>query len=519
MNGDIESDVLVIGSGIAGCVTALEAADRGCEVVVLTGSRDPIESNTGHAQGGIIFRGEEDSPDLLVQDILTAGAGVTSPPAAWLLATEGPRLVQELLIDRWQVPFSRNEDGTLNLTREGGHSVARILHADDLTGRAIESTLIAAMQQHPRIALFTGHTAIDLITPSHHSLDPLDVYRDLECIGAYVYDRESNTVKVFRARATVLATGGLGRLYLHTTNPPRSRGDGYAMAARAGARLINMEYVQFHPTTLFRPGADRFLISESLRGEGAELINASGEAFMKRYHPLGALAPRDVVARAIHSQLLERGEECVFLDLSASGMSPDHIRERFPHIYHNCLRFGVDITTQPIPVVPAAHYECGGILVDDWGRTNLARLYAVGEVACTGLHGANRLASTSLLEGLLWGYRAARHLATQGWERSQVHIPPWQEETGRIDPALIAQDESTIRSTMWNYVGLIRSTGRLQRARNDLIQLRQTIENFYRHARLSDSLIGLRNMSEVALLITQAAWHNKTSRGCHFRED
>lgn len=519
MNGDIESDVLVIGSGIAGCVTALEAADRGLEVAILTGSRDPTESNTGYAQGGIIFRGQEDTPELLVQDILTAGAGVTAPPAAWLLATEGPPLVQALLIERWQVPFSRNEDGTLNLTREGGHSTARILHADDLTGRAIESKLIAAAQHHPRITIFPGHTAVDLITPSHHSLDPLDVYRDLECVGAYVYDRESNTVKTFRARATVLATGGLGRLYLHTTNPPRSRGDGYAMAARAGARLINMEYVQFHPTTLFRPGAERFLISEALRGEGAELINASGEAFMKQYHPLGALAPRDVVARAIHSELLERGDECVFLDLSASGMAPDHIRERFPYIYTTCLRFGVDITAQPIPVVPAAHYECGGVLVDSNGQTNLARLYAVGEVACTGLHGANRLASTSLLEGLLWGYRAARHLAAQGLERCRVQIPPWQEETGSIDPALIAQDESTIRSTMWNYVGLIRSTGRLQRARSDLTQLRQTIDSFYRHARLTDSLIGLRNMAEVALLITQAAWHNKTSRGCHFRED
>jgi len=514
-----ESDVLVIGSGIAGCVSALEAADLGLEVILITGSQEPAESNTDYAQGGIIYRGKGDSPDLLVQDILTAGAGVTFPPAARRLATEGPRLVEELLIGKWGVPFSRDEGGQLDLTKEGGHSLARIIHADDLTGRAIERTLIQAVLEHPRITTLTAHAAVDLITPSHHSADPLDIYRDLECVGAYVYHQDQGLVETFLARATVLATGGLGRIFMHTTNPPRARGDGYAMAARAGARLVNMEYVQFHPTTLYHPAAGRFLISESLRGEGAELVTSDGRPFMTKYHPLGALAPRDIVARAIHQEMLERGDHCVYLDLSPSGMTPERIRERFPHIYTTCAQFGLDITQQPIPVVPAAHYECGGILVDEFGRTNIRRLYAVGEVACTGLHGANRLASTSLLEGLVWGYHAAHHLAEQNFPRPACEIPAWQDETGEVDPALIAQDETVIRHTMWNYVGLTRSQRRLERAREGLGHLASMIEKFYRYARLTDPLLGLRNMVEVAQLVTQAAWHNKESRGCHFRED
>lgn len=516
--GTWETDALVIGSGIAGCVTALELAERGVEVLLVTAGRDPWDSNTEHAQGGIIYRGKEDSPELLVEDILRAGAGASLPAAARLLAEEGPRLVEELLIGKWGVPFSRRPDGSLDLTREGGHSVPRIIHADDRTGHAIEQALVQALKEEPKVHVRARHTAVDLLTPSHHSTDPLAVYGPLECVGAYVYDQESGEVHTVLARATVLATGGLGRIYWHTTNPPRARGDGYAMAARAGARLVNMEYVQFHPTALYHPSG-RFLISESMRGEGAELVTSDGKPFMHRYHPEGALAPRDIVARAILNEMLQRGEECVYLDPSTMGMSEEQIKERFPHIYQACLERGIDITREPIPVVPAAHYACGGVLVDEWGRTNIHRLYAVGEVSCTGLHGANRLASTSLLEGLVWGYRAAWHIAEQSYPRPRREIPPWRGETGKVDVALIAQDEAAIRQTMWNYVGLIRSRARLERAKEDLSRLRDTIERFYRQARLTDALIGLRNMVEVALLVTQAAWHNTKSRGCHFRED
>jgi L-aspartate oxidase len=366
-----------------------------------------------------------------------------------------------------------------------------------------------------------GVSAVDLLTLSHHSLDPVDVYEPPTCFGAFVLLRDTGEVVPIFARETVLATGGLGRLFLHTTNPNGARGDGIAIAYRAGARVINLEYIQFHPTALYHPQAERFLISESVRGEGGELIRRDGTRFMKRYHPRGSLAPRDVVARAIHEEMLERGEECVYLDIT--HRDPEWVRHRFPHIHAKCLEHGIDITRQPIPVVPAAHYSCGGVAVDLEGRTSMRRLRAVGEVSCTGLHGANRLASTSLLEGLVWGTAAGESIAREMKRRREAprtpRIEPWRHETEPVDPALILQDWLTIKHTMWNYVGLMRTTKRLERALAFLRELQLEIEEFYARARLSDALLGLRNGCQAAVAVTYAAIQNRVSRGCHYRVD
>jgi L-aspartate oxidase len=518
----IETDALVIGCGIAGASAALSLArDRQRQVTVITRTREPKESNTRYAQGGIVARGPGDSSDLLVKDILHAGAGLSTPAAAYLLAEHGPELVQRILIGKAGVEFDRTNDGKLSYTREGGHSVSRILHVGDATGRAIEEALIAQLRELPNVTLRTGLTAVDLITSPHHSCDPLAIYKPITCHGAYVL--EQNKVHRALAPVTVLASGGVGRIYRHTTNPPGARGDGLAMAYRAGARVINAEYIQFHPTTLAVPGADNFLISEAVRGEGARLYTPDGRHFMDDYAPeWGDLAPRDVVARAIHLELLEHGHPHVLLDL-ASVMAPDHIRERFPTIYATCLETGIDITDAPIPVVPAAHYFCGGVQVDSWGRTTIEGLYAVGEVSCTGVHGANRLASTSLLEGLVWGQRAGQDIAGRSDLRlvNENEIPPWNPLGGDVlaDPVLVQRDSRTVQNIMWFYGGLARNGRRLARALKDLNHLWGVINDFYRTTRLNDGLIGLRNMAQAAWIITGAAWHNRQSRGAHYRED
>jgi L-aspartate oxidase len=520
----IEADVLVIGCGIAGATAALSLArDRQRQVLLVSRAAVPEESNTRYAQGGIVGSGPEDSQELLAHDILAAGGGLSLPSAVRILADEGPQLVQRLLIEEAGVPFERNAAGDLSYAREGGHSLARVLHVGDSTGRAIEQALIDRLKQLPNVTLRTNTTAVDLITSSHHARDPLAVYRPITCHGAYVFDRDENTVHRVLARATVLAAGGLGRIYRHTTNPEGARGDGLAMAYRAGARVLNTEYIQFHPTTLAVPGADNFLISEAVRGEGARLYTPDGRHFMEQVAPRwGDLAPRDVVARAIHHEMIAHDYPHVFLDL-ASSMPAAHIRARFPTIHAACLEAGVDITAEPIPVVPAAHYFCGGVLVDEWGRSTLEGLYAVGEVSCTGVHGANRLASTSLLEGLVWGDRAARDIAA----RDDLHpvpdgeVPPWEDvgDGAMADPVLVFRDRRTIQYIMWLYVGLARNTRRLARALGDLNHLWEAIDHFYRTTRLSDDLIGLRNMAQAAWVVTRAAWHNRRSRGAHFRED
>ncbi len=518
------TDVLVIGCGIAGAVTALRLAeDPRRRILVITRASRAEDSNTRYAQGGIVGRGPNDSPQLLEQDIAEAGAGCCLPSAVRVLAEEGPDVVRRVLIDMAGVPFERDETGELSYAREGGHSARRILHVGDATGHAIAHNLLARLQELPNVTLHTGFTAVDLITSAHHDRDPLAQYAPLKCHGAYVLDTADGKVHRVLAKATVLATGGLGRIYRHTTNPEGARGDGIAMAFRAGARVINAEYVQFHPTTLAVPGADNFLISEAVRGEGARLFTPDGRHFMDDYAPQwGDLAPRDIVSRAIHNEMIAHGYPHVLLDLG-SQMDAARIRERFPTIHATCLEVGIDITVDPIPVVPAAHYSCGGVQVDEWGQTIVDTLYAVGEVSCTGLHGANRLASTSLLEGAVWGDRAARHIATRN-DLSVIperRIPSWANVAsyGDPDPALIHRDRRNIQDTMWLYVGLARNAHRLARAFEDLDHLWRVIDNFYRAARLNDDLIGLRNMAQTARIVAQAAWHNQCSRGAHYRED
>jgi L-aspartate oxidase len=521
------ADVLVIGSGIAGITAALRLArDPRRSIILLNSASDAHESNTYYAQGGIVTRGAEDSADLLVKDVLEAGAGASLPEAARILAEEGPALVDELLIKDAGVKFDREKDGSLAFGQEAAHSQRRILHVGDGTGTAISRALVAQLAKYPNIEVLTNATAVDLITYPHHSRDPLDTYRPVECHGAYVFDRNGTAIHRTLAAITVLATGGLGRIYRNTTNPPGARGDGIAMAARAGARITNAEYIQFHPTALSAPGAEGFLISEAVRGEGGVLLDPGGKRFMHKYSTdWKDLAPRDVVARAIHMEMEQGDYSHVLLDIS-SHMPAAKLKGRFPRIYAECLRVGIDITKEPIPVVPAAHYSCGGIAVDAWGQTSIGNLFAVGEVSCTGLHGANRLASTSLLEGLVWGDRAGRRIGElfEGETPpipTRDDVPAWDESglTKESDPALIMGDMQTIQNIMWHYVGLVRSGDRIARAIRELRHLQGEIETFYRRTKLSDGLIGLRNAVEVALIIAQAAYHNRQSRGCHFRAD
>src|SRR5215813_6595171 len=522
------AEVLIIGCGIAGATAALRLArnpDR--QITIITRASDAHESNTRYAQGGIIGRGPHDTADLLFEDIVAAGAGVTSPAAARILAEEGPPLLNEVLERTAHVVFDHAEDGAPVWGQEAAHSRRRILHVGDATGLAIMNGLVASLKNFPNIRIKSEATAVDLITFPHHSRDPLDNYRDVSCHGCYVFDCTEKTVHRYLANATILATGGLGRIYRNTTNPTGARGDGLAMAHRAGARIANAEYVQFHPTALAAPGAEGLLISEAVRGEGAVLLTPEGRPFMADYSPQWKdLAPRDIVARAIHQEMETHGYSHVVLDL-ASHMSPDAIRNRFPFIYSQCLKVGIDIAHAPIPVVHAAHYFCGGVLVDEWGRSSIENLYAVGEISCTGVHGANRLASTSLLEGLVWGNRAAQDIQQRVESKKgdkfplYENVPPWDESglTADPDPALIQGDMQTIQNIMWHYVGLVRSADRLSRAIRELRHLWNEIETFYRSTKLSDGLIGLRNAVEVALIVAQAAQHNRQSRGCHFRQD
>ncbi len=517
----LQTDVLIIGCGIAGATAALELAEAGLDVTVITRATDPAEANTFYAQGGIIYRGQDDSPELLAKDILHAGAGHCNPRAVQILSEEGPPLVKQILLDQAGVQFERS-DGELSLALEGGHSVPRIAHVVDATGKAIEVALLQAVKAQPNIRLLAGFSAIDLLTPSHHSLDRHAVYEPQSCVGAYLLNQADGTVLRCIARYTILATGGLGQIYLNNTNPVGARGDGIAMAYRAGARVINMEFVQFHPTTFYHPNAPRFLITEAARGDGGRLVNAAGEPFMQNYDAEWKdLAPRDVVSRSIYHEMLVNNVPNVFLDLR-STIPEARIREHFPNIYQKCLSYGIDLTRDLVPVVPGAHYSCGGVWVDEWGLSTIERLYAIGEVSCTGLHGANRLASTSLLEGLVWGNRAARHIINQHPAQSAPDpdlIPAWQYIGDELpDPALIGQDMSVIKNMMWNYVGLVRTADRLNRALRELRHLETEIERFYRSSKLTDGLVGLRNAVRTAVIVTMAAWENKQSMGCHYRE-
>lgn len=516
---DIRADVLVIGCGIAGASAAFEAARSGLRTVVITKADEPQESNTYYAQGGIVSFGPGDQPELLKDDIIEAGDGVNDPRAVDILVADGPALVRKTLIDDLKIPFSQSAPGALDYAQEAGHSRRRILHVEDATGRTIEGRFLRTLRKHPRVTLLTGHTAVDLLTVPHHSKNPISYYREPRAIGAYVLENRTGRVLRVFAPYTVLATGGCGAVFLHTSNPAGADGSGCAMALRAGARVGNMEYVQFHPTTLVRQNGKGFLISETVRGEGARLKTRDGRTFMDKYTPKRELAPRDEVSRAIYEEMIQTNSSHVLLDL-ASYAKVD-ISKRFPTITRTCLEEGIDITREPIPVVPAAHYSCGGVLADSWGRTSLEGLYAVGEAACTGVHGANRLASTSLLEGLVWGTRASLDIAgrfedAKPYKASDIHRWYHARQVEDIDPALINQDWLTIRSTMWNYAGIIRTRKRLERAKSDLEYLRHRIEKFYREARIDPAIVSLRHGIQVALMITHAALSNPVSRGAHY---
>jgi L-aspartate oxidase len=521
--------VLVLGSGIAGLSTAYRLARRGLNVLVLTKAANPAECNTAWAQGGIIYFGKGDSRASLAKDILRAGAGLCRPEAVELLARRGPEVVKSVLLRDVGVEFSRTRRGDLDFTREGAHSIARIVHSADATGKAIETAMLERLRAEKNVTVWTEATAIDLITARHHSTDVAQRYALQDpCLGAYVLDR-NDRVHTVLADFTVLATGGVGRLFLHTTNTKHAIGDGLAMAERAGAATMNLEYVQFHPTALYHEDAEGFLISESLRGEGAVLVNRAGEAFMSRYDRRRDLAPRDVVTRAIIEEMTERGDPCVFLDLARHFRSHDGltIRERFPTIAATCARLGIDIAKEPIPVVPAAHYHCGGVLVDLDGRTTIRRLYAVGEASCTGVHGANRLASTSLLEGLVWGDAAATAIAArlrkEGPQPAKAFraIADWLSpgDAANEDPALLQQDWATIRNTMWNYVGIVRTTARLARAVADLRDLEKRILRFYQVTKISKEIVDLFHGVRAAHAIATAAFKNPVSKGCHYRKN
>lgn len=522
------SDVLIIGSGIAGCVNALTMADEGVHCTVITAGERLSYGNSELAQGGIVFHAEEDEPEILEKDIMTAGWNHNYAKAVRQLCALGPDVLQELFIDKLHIPFNQRTPGDWFLTREGGHSLPRILYCDDHTGRNIMEALAKAVSEHPNITVLTKRTAIDLLTTHHHS-SHMDFKYSLanSCVGAYVLNEHTGEVETLLSRYTVLATGGIGQVYLHTTNTPGSIGSGIAMAHRAGARLLNCEYVQFHPTALYagKRGGQRFLVSEAVRGEGAVLVDGCGDAFMKRYDDRADLAPRDIVTRAIMDVMLKTGDDCVYLD-AARNIKKDIVK-RFPTISERCRSINVDITSEPIPVVPAAHYFCGGVLADLDGRTTLERLYAVGECSCTGVHGANRLASTSLLEGLVWGVTSGRDIARRisktepMSEKLRDSIRDWVNagDEHNEDPALINQDWATIRNTMWNYVGISRSSGRLHRAFTDMRTLAKNLQDFYKNTPISKPLVDLFHGCQTAYVITLSAMRNRQSKGCHFRAD
>jgi len=515
MTRQFQHDVLIVGSGASGLSLALQLAEH-MKVAVLSKS-ELTEGATFYAQGGVSAVLDTcDSIDSHVEDTLNAGAGLCKPEVVRFVVEHGRESIQ-WLIDLG-VDFTRAEDGAgqfdYHLNREGGHSHRRIIHASDSTGRAIETTLENKVRIHPAIELFEYHTAIDLISAEKLGHSPN------RCLGAYVYNRNADRVDVFSARAVILATGGAGKVYLYTSNPDISTGDGIAMGWRAGCRIANMEFVQFHPTCLYHPQAKSFLISEALRGEGARLLLADDSTFMERFDKRAELAPRDIVARAIDHEMKRRGDECVYLDISHKPA--DFIRQHFPTIHEQCLKFGFDITREPIPVVPAAHYTCGGIVIDKNGRSDIPGLYAIGEVSSSGLHGANRMASNSLLECVVYAHATYKDLRDSIRDMPLAEeLPAWDESqvTDSDEEVVVSHNWDEIRRFMWDYVGIVRTTKRLQRALRRIELLQVEILDYYGNFRITNDLVELRNVATVAELIIRSALLRRESRGLHYSLD
>lgn len=509
-------DVLIIGTGVAGLVSAIRLAEAGLKVGLYTKEKDPNITNTNFAQGGIIYSDD----NLLVQDIYNASSKTSYQKTAQLIVKESKQLVDKYLLEKAKTEFEK-ENNVLKLTKEAAHSMARIIYNGDHTGRNIQISLLNYVKNLPNIEINLDHTAIDLITLNHHGMNADDKYEDNKVLGAY-FLHEENVVKVM-GKYTILATGGVANLYLNTTNSSASRGDGHAMVKRAGGQLMDMEYIQFHPTTLFTKNFNkknllsekRWLLTEAIRGEGGILLNNKGERFMGKYNPAMELASRDIVAQSIIKEINTTNAECVFLDITHKDS--EWIKNRFPDIYKYCLEIGLDITKELIPVVPAAHYTCGGVKTDLDGKTTLENLYAVGEVACTGLHGANRLASTSLLEGLTFAHLAAEDILARKSNTIEYKVKDWVYSHEQSENDYIEQDLYAVKSTMWNYVGIVRTQKNLKRAKIILQQLQNDIEDFYKKAKITNDLIGLRNSVEIGLLITEQSLKNNKPVGCFFK--
>ncbi len=511
---ELKTDFLIIGSGIAGLSLAIKAATLG-NVAIVT-KKEKSESNTNYAQGGIAaVTDKTDSFEEHINDTLICGAGLCHKDVVEFVVKEAPPRIRELV--EWGVEFTKSEipPYPYDLGQEGGHHHRRILHAKDLTGREIERALHEKVALLKNVQIYENHIAIDLILQKDAD------GRTVNCLGAYVLDIDEDVVHTYRAKYTILSTGGAGKVYLITTNPDIATGDGVAMAYRAGAKIANMEFIQFHPTCLFHPEAKAFLISEAVRGEGGILKLKNGATFMEKYHPMKSLAPRDIVAKAIDTEIKKSGDEYVLLDITHRDR--DFLRNRFPNIYEKCLEFGIDISVDPIPIAPAAHYICGGVAVDHWGKTSIDNLFACGEVSCTGLHGANRLASNSLLEALVFSHRVFNKIAKsfRQTELSTISIPPWDpgDAVESDDSIVVTNNWDEIRRCMWNYVGIVRSDKRLERAERRIDLIQKEINEYYWNYKVTKDLIELRNITMVAKLIVQSCRLRKESRGLHYNID